>query len=299
MSGRQASAIAIITRWRMPPESWCGYSSTRRSAPECPPRAASRWRARAPAPREGPDAGARFRRSGRRRVNTGFSEVIGSWKIIEMRLPRTSRMRASAGLQQILVLEPDRGPQLMRPGGVGISRSSASAVMLLPQPDSPTTPSVSPADGSGSPRHSAPAPRRVACGTRHCRSSTFSKGVSSLRHQRSLSFGLRASFKPSPIRLIGQHGDEDRRAGERHRPPARQHITATGTDHQAPAHRVRVAQAEERQAGLEQDGDADGQCGRTINGGSALGRITIQISRALPAPDGALGTHELQAAQPS
>ena len=24
--GWQASAIAIITRWRMPPESWCGYS---------------------------------------------------------------------------------------------------------------------------------------------------------------------------------------------------------------------------------------------------------------------------------
>ena len=23
-SGEQASAIAIITRWRMPPESWCG-----------------------------------------------------------------------------------------------------------------------------------------------------------------------------------------------------------------------------------------------------------------------------------
>ena len=32
----------------------------------------------------------------------------------------------------------------MRPGGDGISRSSASAVMLLPQPDSPTTHSVSP-----------------------------------------------------------------------------------------------------------------------------------------------------------
>ena len=26
--GSQASAIAIITRCRMPPESWCGYSST-------------------------------------------------------------------------------------------------------------------------------------------------------------------------------------------------------------------------------------------------------------------------------
>ncbi len=29
--GSQASAIAIITRWRMPPESLCGYSSIRRS----------------------------------------------------------------------------------------------------------------------------------------------------------------------------------------------------------------------------------------------------------------------------
>ena len=30
-AGSQASAIAIITRWRMPPESLCGYSSIRRS----------------------------------------------------------------------------------------------------------------------------------------------------------------------------------------------------------------------------------------------------------------------------
>ena len=29
--GLQASAMAIITRWRMPPESWCGYSRTRRA----------------------------------------------------------------------------------------------------------------------------------------------------------------------------------------------------------------------------------------------------------------------------
>ena len=29
--GSHASAIAIITRCRMPPESWCGYSSSRRS----------------------------------------------------------------------------------------------------------------------------------------------------------------------------------------------------------------------------------------------------------------------------
>ena len=35
-------------------------------------------------------------------------------------------------------------PETMRPGGSGISRISDSAVMLLPQPDSPTIASVSP-----------------------------------------------------------------------------------------------------------------------------------------------------------
>ena len=30
--GSQATAIAIITRWRIPPESWCGYSASRRCA---------------------------------------------------------------------------------------------------------------------------------------------------------------------------------------------------------------------------------------------------------------------------
>ena len=29
--GRQASAMAIMTRCRMPPDSWCGYSVKRRS----------------------------------------------------------------------------------------------------------------------------------------------------------------------------------------------------------------------------------------------------------------------------
>ena len=36
--GLQASAMAIITRWRMPPDSWCGYSRTRRSGAGMPTR---------------------------------------------------------------------------------------------------------------------------------------------------------------------------------------------------------------------------------------------------------------------
>ena len=51
--GSHASAIAIITRWRMPPESWCGYSSSRRSgAGMRTSRSSSIVRARALAPRQ-------------------------------------------------------------------------------------------------------------------------------------------------------------------------------------------------------------------------------------------------------
>ena len=38
-------------------------------------------------------------------VCTGFSDVIGSWKIIAMSLPRISRSRSAGGCQQVLALE--------------------------------------------------------------------------------------------------------------------------------------------------------------------------------------------------
>src|SRR5262245_53878706 len=75
-------------------------------------------------------------------VNTGLSEVIGSWKIIEMSLPRNARICASSSLTRS---RPSSSiePPTMRPGGSGMSRITESAVMLLPQPDSPTIASVS------------------------------------------------------------------------------------------------------------------------------------------------------------
>ena len=39
--GLQASAMAITARWRMPPENWCGYSSTRCSGLAMPTDASS------------------------------------------------------------------------------------------------------------------------------------------------------------------------------------------------------------------------------------------------------------------
>src|SRR5215510_2139296 len=75
-------------------------------------------------------------------VSTGLREVIGSWKIIEMSLPRNARICASSSLTRS---RPSSSiePPTIRPGGSGMSRITESAVMLLPQPDSPTIASVS------------------------------------------------------------------------------------------------------------------------------------------------------------
>ena len=161
MSGRQASAIAIITRWRMPPDILCGWSSTRRSGAGMPTwRSISMARSRA-ARRSSPACTRSDSPIWSPTVYTGFSEVIGSWKIIEMRLPRTSPMRASLACTRSSPRNSTR-PARMRPGGEGMRRSSASAVMLLPQPDSPTTHSVSPGLTSKStPLSTSAVPRRV------------------------------------------------------------------------------------------------------------------------------------------
>src|SRR5574341_1295510 len=75
--------------------------------------------------------------------NAGLSEVIGSWKIIESLSPRRSRSRRGAAFSRS---SPSKtiSPPATRPGGCGTRPMIESAVTLLPQPDSPTMPSVRP-----------------------------------------------------------------------------------------------------------------------------------------------------------
>ena len=175
MSGRQASAIAIITRWRMPPESWCGYSSTRRSGvgnADLLQHLDRAWRAR-----RGVEPGVQAQRlddlvaDGEHRVQRGHRLLEDHRDAVAAHLAharRRRRRRRSSPSNRTR-------PPLMRPGGDGISRISASAVMLLPQPDSPTTQSVSPARISKStPLSTSALPRRVLNSTR--RSSTCEQG---------------------------------------------------------------------------------------------------------------------------
>ena len=76
-------------------------------------------------------------------VKTGLSAVIGSWKISAISAPRTARISRSGSVSRSRPLKRML-PPAMRPGG-WTSRMIDSAVTDLPLPDSPTSPSVSPA----------------------------------------------------------------------------------------------------------------------------------------------------------
>jgi hypothetical protein len=76
-------------------------------------------------------------------VKTGLRLVIGSWKIIAIRRPRTRRSASPSSESRSVSPKRTALPVSMRPGG-GTRRSRARLVRLLPQPDSPTSASVSP-----------------------------------------------------------------------------------------------------------------------------------------------------------
>src|SRR5215213_8175486 len=75
-------------------------------------------------------------------VSDGLSDVIGFWKIMAIRLPRIRRI-ASSGTSSSGVPAKPTLPATMRPPD-GKSRMTALAVIVLPDPDSPTMPTTVP-----------------------------------------------------------------------------------------------------------------------------------------------------------
>ena len=76
-------------------------------------------------------------------MNDGSSAVIGSWKTIDTSVPRTPAHLALREREQVSAVEQDApGGDLARPAGS--RRITASAVIDLPQPLSPTRPRISP-----------------------------------------------------------------------------------------------------------------------------------------------------------
>ena len=77
-------------------------------------------------------------------VNAGFRLVIGSWKTMAISSPRTLAHLAERQLQQVAPVEHHRARDDAT-GGDGTRRITASDVTVLPEPDSPTSATISPA----------------------------------------------------------------------------------------------------------------------------------------------------------
>ena len=168
-SGSHASAMAIITRWRVPLESWCGYASTLVSG-EAIPRdfsiAIASWRASL---RDLFWWRAMSSTSWLPIVCTGFSDARGSWEIIAILLPRSEAIAASGSSSRFC--PPNTiSPFSILPGS-GTSRAIASDVTVLPHPDSPTRASVLPFERSSE----MPSTTRGALGNEITRWRTESK----------------------------------------------------------------------------------------------------------------------------
>ena len=76
-------------------------------------------------------------------VSTGLSDVIGSWKIIDIRLPRIRLIWAPLSLSRSCPSKITSPPTIL-PGGEATSLIMESALTVFPHPLSPTMPIISP-----------------------------------------------------------------------------------------------------------------------------------------------------------
>ena len=140
-SGSSASAIAMITRWRMPPDSSCGYARTRclsmhissSRSPACANACFFEIRS---------CACIMSTNWSPTRV-TGLSAFIADWKTIETFCQRNVR---SSSRDRVTRSSPRKRmlPPVTRAVGGKIC-IIAFATVLFPQPDSPARPTISPA----------------------------------------------------------------------------------------------------------------------------------------------------------
>src|SRR6516162_8424532 len=145
-------------------------------------------------------------------VIVGFSEVIGSWKIIPTSLPRTWRMPSSFS-EEISCPSRTIFPPVMCPPG-GSSCMIDSAVMVFPDPDSPTTPRHSPASTLRlTPSSACTVARRSRISVR--RSSIWSSGGMCPRQSSVLCARLTA-LQPDLDRVAQPLPDEDGRGDHDH-----------------------------------------------------------------------------------
>ncbi len=191
--------MAIITRWRMPPENWCGYSLIRSWTRGMP----TRSRTSAALSMACSLDTSRCRETASAiclpTVMVGFSEVSGSWKIMPISLPRIFRICSSDKAVRSWPLSLMLPVAMCPP--VGSRFMIDKAVIVLPQPDSPTMPRVSPGSSwNETPSTACTTPSRSLIWVR--RSLTSSSGATrSPFSYRRCSRVSKASRSASPMKL--------------------------------------------------------------------------------------------------
>src|ERR1700712_4515751 len=99
-------------------------------------------------------------------------------------------------------------------------------VTLLPEPDSPTTPTTSPGATLRSIRSTAGKPLKLTARLRMVNKSLMS------RHP--FEFGIERVAQAIAEKIDGEHGNQDRQAGHGHDPPRAFNVIARRSQHGAP-----------------------------------------------------------------
>src|SRR5215813_370521 len=184
---------------------------------------------------------------------------------MEMALPRTSRICSSERASRS---RPSNSslPATMRPGGDAMSLRMESEVTLLPQPDSPTTASVSPTDTENeTPSTARTTPSRVKKCV--CKSSISSSGLG-------LAIGLHVASKAGIERIAHAVAQEiDRQDGQRQKNAGKEdQIVGKLKERTTLCHDVAPARDVERRTGPEKRQNGFGQHG----GGTDVGALYQQ-----------------------
>ena len=228
------SAIAIITRCRSPPLSWCGYCASRNPGALTPTRPSNPAARSSASLRPPPRCRSNTSAIWEPMVKAGLRLVIGSWKIIAILSPRSLAISRSERPAISVPRNASRADERTAPRPR--SPMMANAVTDLPQPDSPTRQCVSP------PRTSSDTPRTA--------STTPPKRI---RRSRTSNTGSGVTRGPQQIaqsiaqQVDAQHQHEQCHAGYLDHPGREEHVVFGLADHQPPGgQRRRHAKAEER-----------------------------------------------------
>src|SRR6201994_2665803 len=167
-------------------------------------------------------------------LRIGLSAARGFWKIIEISRPRRSRISFSLAFLTSMP-EKTTEPSAILPARSRI-RITAYDVTDLPEPDSPTMPSVSPLATLISTCCTAlTMPRRVVNST--VRSCTSSSGCATISGP---PLGIDDIAQAVAEQVEAEHRDHQRQAREQRDPPlARHHEARAFRDHDAPFRRRR------------------------------------------------------------